>query len=116
MSCCHNEHYTEETIAALQTSDRNSSADITDRLSILSSQELFSVFRKAECCTVDGLNEYDEDFTTFSPLGNLVTHEMKKTQQNLLTLVADTADNTTNNQSVTCQSIDETLMRTDSDH
>ncbi len=49
-----------------------------ENLPRLSSQALISVFRKAECCTLDGLNEYDDDFTTFTPLGDLVTHEMQQ--------------------------------------
>lgn len=49
----------------------------------LSSQTLLSVFRKAECCTLDGLNEYDEDFTSFTPLGDLVTHEMQQAADRL---------------------------------
>lgn len=47
------------------------------------SESLIQLFKKAECCTLDGLNEYDDDFTTFTPLGNLITHEMKRYQQEL---------------------------------
>ncbi|MCH9699403.1 MAG: hypothetical protein K0U68_14995 [Gammaproteobacteria bacterium] len=47
-------------------------------------ESLIQIFKKAECCELDGLNEYDDDFTAFSPLGNLITHEMKRCQQKLL--------------------------------
>ena len=29
----------------------------------------------------DGLNDYDEDFTEFTKLGNVITHEMKRALQ-----------------------------------
>lgn len=47
-------------------------------------ESLIQLFKKAECCTLDGLNEYDDDFTTFTPLGNLITHEMKRRQKELI--------------------------------
>ncbi len=50
---------------------------------LLSSQALLAIFSKADCCTLDGLNEYDDDFTSFTPLGDLVTHEMRNTVQRL---------------------------------
>lgn len=39
---------------------------------------LRSLFRQPEFNVRDGLNEYDDDFTKFASLGNLVTHEMKR--------------------------------------
>ncbi len=39
---------------------------------------LAALFRHAEFHDVDHLNEYDEDYTTFSSLGDIVTHEMKR--------------------------------------
>lgn len=39
---------------------------------------LRSLFRKPEFHVRDGLNEYDDDFTKFASLGNVVTHEMKR--------------------------------------
>jgi hypothetical protein len=39
---------------------------------------LRSLFKKPEFHVRDGLNEYDDDFTKFASLGNVVTHEMKR--------------------------------------
>lgn len=39
---------------------------------------LRSLFQKPEFNVRDGLNEYDDDFTKFASLGNVVTHEMKR--------------------------------------
>lgn len=39
---------------------------------------LRSLFHKPEFNVRDGLNEYDDDFTKFASLGNVVTHEMKR--------------------------------------
>jgi hypothetical protein len=39
---------------------------------------LRNLFRKAEFQQLDGLNEYDDDFTQFPSLGKVVTHEMKR--------------------------------------
>ncbi|WP_273149413.1 DUF3306 domain-containing protein [Methylophaga thiooxydans] len=39
---------------------------------------LRKLFRKPEFNIRDGLNEYDDDFTQFASLGNIVTHEMKR--------------------------------------
>ena len=39
---------------------------------------LRALFQKPEFNQRDGLNEYDDDFTQFASLGNIVTHEMKR--------------------------------------
>ena len=39
---------------------------------------LAALFKQAEFNDVDQMNEYDEDFTNFSRLGDVVTHEMKR--------------------------------------
>lgn len=39
---------------------------------------LRTLFKKPEFNVRDGLNEYDDDFTKFASLGNVVTHEMKR--------------------------------------
>jgi len=39
---------------------------------------LRELFSKPEFNIRDGLNEYDDDFTQFASLGNIVTHEMKR--------------------------------------
>lgn len=46
---------------------------------------LLGILGNSHFNVLDGLNEYDDDFTSFSPLGNLVTHEMKR-------LLSDSAD------------------------
>ena len=38
---------------------------------------LSRLFRQPEFNVVDRMNEYDDDFTSFASLGNIVTHEMK---------------------------------------
>lgn len=38
---------------------------------------LSNLFRQPEFNVVDRMNEYDDDFTSFASLGNIVTHEMK---------------------------------------
>ncbi len=46
-----------------------------DKIESVVLQKLFSNQRFN---SLDGLNEYDDDFTSFSPLGKLITHEMKR--------------------------------------
>ncbi|MEN8205139.1 MAG: DUF3306 domain-containing protein [Pseudomonadota bacterium] len=46
-------------------------------LRILFGQSAFNI--------TDGLNDYDEDFTEFADLGNVITHEMKRALQRELT-------------------------------
>lgn len=41
-------------------------------------QALNSLFKQTEFNDLDGLNEYDEDYTMFPKLGNVVTQEMKR--------------------------------------
>ena len=41
-------------------------------------QALSALFKQPEFNDVDNLNEYDEDFTSFSGLGDIVTQEMKR--------------------------------------
>ncbi len=43
----------------------------------LSSLALRQLFRKPEVSALDGLNEYDDDFSYFVPRGDLITQEMK---------------------------------------
>ncbi len=70
----------------------------------LSSQALLSAFRKTECCTLDGLNEYDDDFTSFAPLGDLVTHEMKQAADRLIKQTVQNPDDK-NSQSLVADEI-----------
>ncbi|NOQ93835.1 MAG: hypothetical protein GQ547_04275, partial [Methylophaga sp.] len=39
---------------------------------------LSALFKQPEFNDVDHMNEYDEDFTSFSGLGDIVTQEMKR--------------------------------------
>ncbi len=41
-------------------------------------QALQDLFKQSEFGVLDGLNEYDEDYTSFTSLGNVVTREMKR--------------------------------------
>jgi len=41
-------------------------------------QALATLFKQSEFNDLDGLNEYDEDYTTFPKLGKVVTQEMKR--------------------------------------
>ena len=41
-------------------------------------QALSALFKQSEFNERDGLNEYDEDYTTFPKLGKVVTQEMKR--------------------------------------
>jgi hypothetical protein len=74
---------------------------------LLSSQALLAIFSKVDCCTLDGLNEYDDDFTSFTPLGDLVTHEMRNTVQRLAeqTLEKSELETTTEFEQITAQPI-----------
>lgn len=44
----------------------------------LKQQALAALFKQPEFNDVDHMNEYDEDFTSFSGLGDIVTQEMKR--------------------------------------
>ena len=51
------------------------SPGVSDGLRRLALRKLFS---QPSFNITDGLNDYDEDFTQFAGLGNIVTHEMKR--------------------------------------
>ncbi len=67
-----------------QPDQPNTQCNASDKPAQLDCETLFSVFVKQECCTLDGLNEYDEDFTEFTRLDNLVTHEMKRSKKRVI--------------------------------
>lgn len=50
------------------------------------------LFRSAKFNVTDGLDDYAEDFTTFAPLGNIVTADMKHRAQQLLDKLAEDAE------------------------
>ena len=56
-------------------------------------QTKIQLFHLPHFNVTDGLDDYDEDFTTFAELGDVVTHEMKrmleKEKEQSLTLVND---------------------------
>ena len=54
------------------------SAGVSDELR---QKALRILFRQPSCCTNDGLNDYDEDYTQFTSLDGVVTHEMKRLLQ-----------------------------------
>ncbi len=39
---------------------------------------LRKLFHSSRFQVLDGLNDYDEDYTSFAPLGDLITHEMRR--------------------------------------
>jgi|GEM_PF-6602500 len=82
----------QSTLSAQSDNDGLTSSE-SEIPSLLNSQTLHSVFSKAECCTVDGLNEYDDDFTDFIPLGDLITHEMRQTEERLAKQASNTLEN-----------------------
>jgi hypothetical protein len=47
------------------------------------------LFRNPACNMVDGLNDYDEDYTQFAGLGDVVTQEMKRMLKRELAAEAD---------------------------
>jgi len=49
-----------------------------DFAKILSASALRQLFQKPEVSVLDGLNEYDDDFTYFAPRGEVITHEMQR--------------------------------------
>jgi hypothetical protein len=51
------------------------SPKVSDRLRALALRKLFHL---PAYNITDGLNDYDEDYTSFAGLGNIVTHEMKR--------------------------------------
>lgn len=91
VSTSKNSDSTSEKNHAIQFDGSESTDSKLESLPRLSSQVLITVFRKAECCTLDGLNEYDEDFTSFTPLGDLVTHEMQQAADRLAKQVSDSS-------------------------
>ena len=56
----------------VQTNPQQSVELAFDRLA------LRALFLQADCSTLDGLNEYDEDYTFFSPRGNVLTQDMQR--------------------------------------
>lgn len=57
--------------------------------SILSTLALRKLFQKPEFSVLDGLNEYDDDFTYFTPRGELITHEMQRATGELVDRIAN---------------------------
>ena len=61
------------------TEDSDYSAFFSPKVSeVLRQQALRKLFHFEKFNLTDGLNDYDEDYTQFEKLGNIVTHEMKR--------------------------------------
>ncbi|MED5509919.1 MAG: DUF3306 domain-containing protein [Pseudomonadota bacterium] len=78
---------TEEPVETIEASDQITDTDSEQEKPIWQRDDvdeetrksaLRALFRKPEFNVRDGLNEYDDDFTKFASLGNVVTHEMKR--------------------------------------
>jgi hypothetical protein len=78
---------TEEPVETVEASDQITDTDSEQEKPIWQRDDvdeetrksaLRALFRKPEFNVRDGLNEYDDDFTRFASLGNVVTHEMKR--------------------------------------
>ena len=78
---------TDTDMAPLETLDANSdyspflSSGVSDDLR---SRALRKLFSQSSFNVIDGLDDYDEDFTGFAELGNVITHEMKRALQRQL--------------------------------
>jgi hypothetical protein len=57
-------------------------------------EALRKLFNQPDYNVVDGLNDYDEDFTQFAGLGGIVTHEMKRMLQRELEAETAAAEST----------------------
>ena len=75
---------TDADMPPIETLDENSdyapflSPGVSDDLR---QQALRKLFRQPGFNIIDGLNDYDEDFTQFAGLGSMITHEMKRLLQ-----------------------------------
>jgi len=72
---------TDEDMPPLESLDENSdySAFFSPKVSeTLRQQALRKLFHFQKFNVSDGLNDYDDDYTQFENLGNIVTHEMKR--------------------------------------
>lgn len=75
--------HTDDTSKQVEKSDSEQQAEIPiwqqkDADPLLKKQALKDLFQQSEFGTLDGLNEYDEDYTSFTGLGKVVTREMKR--------------------------------------
>ena len=64
---------------------------------------LKQLLQKKEFSILDGLNEYDEDYTFFESRGNIITHEMKKRVVNEVLLQRQNSDTAASEQGSKCQ-------------
>ena len=62
-----------------------------DIVNTLSSIALARFLQNPECSVLDGLNEYDDDFSYFVPRGDLITQEMKVKLDRLFDPVSEQA-------------------------
>jgi len=72
---------TDEDMPPLETLDENSDYSVffSPKVSeTLRQQALHKLFHFERFNVLDGLNDYDDDYTQFEKLGSIVTHEMKR--------------------------------------
>jgi len=75
---------TDEDMPPVETLDENSnfSGFLSPKVSeTLKRQALRKLFHLPQFNITDGLDDYDEDFTSFDKLGNIITHEMRRQMQ-----------------------------------
>ena len=108
---------TDEDMPPLETLDENSdfSGFLSPKVSeTLRRAALRKLFHFQQFNITDGLNDYDDDYTQFEKLGNVVTHEMKRLlEQGTEKLTAD-ADNN-QQQQTTAQHLNQNENRNNED-
>jgi len=83
----------------------------------LRTQALRKLFHLPAFNVTDGLNDYDEDYTRFAGLGNVVTQEMKRMLQRELEAESAPEDEADTDTEVTAEPADEDLIEhTDDDN
>lgn len=101
---------TDEDMPPLETLDEHSdySGFLSPKVSeTLRRQALRKLFHLPQLNIPDGLNDYDEDYTHFEQLGDVVTHEMKRLlQQDAEKVQEDTND--AQKQDATVQAVNQT--------
>lgn len=90
--------------------DSDYSAFFSPRVSPgLRKKALAKLFHSPKFNIRDGLNDYDDDYTSFVPLGNTVTAEMRHRAENLLKRQLEEADDETEESQVTDEVPDQEL-------
>ncbi len=84
--------------------DKNDPTVLSEELEQQLKQRLYQeIFKQSHFARLDGLNEYDEDFSGFTPLGDLIPAEM---QAALIRLEqADAPDQETTNEETATKNV-----------